>query len=387
MQLKLPVVKVMVDPAGYQQGLQDSNSTFEASAVTPANGSCFEEDFFSSLSELILAVSLHLVEDQSLHALVVCSQSDEQFAVDLCKELIQLGTNAFTARQMGVIDVDTLTDTHIIVPVLSAAFLQWDDSVRVIRSAQRCQKELLPVLRDFAGYTSLMQHPEHMPRVRQVLPYLGSVLNCRNRLPSCSDFEDDKVNNLHKLATALRHMIRSGCRTEEGRLSHRIPKYASLLSGCNLIPSVGDFGDAVGLSDFQVSIQQLRLVLLPRDGCDLNSLPSDNSGGASRVLSVIFICPDESATVLASSIGSCLLGAGPYRVLQGHDDHVTWYSCCNTADVVVPVLNAAFVRGFEVEGQITYAKDCGKRIVPVMQHSKAFWSTMSLGESIPQDLD
>ena len=85
--------------------------------------------------------------------------------------------------------------------------------------------------------------------------------------------------------------------------------------------------------------------------------------------------------MLAQSIQAELLAVGAYRVQrfdENGDDIIGWYSCCDQAEIVIPVLSEGFVRSLEVESQITYAKDCGKRIVPVMLDYQRFWGAMSL---------
>jgi hypothetical protein len=155
-----------------------------------------------------------------------------------------------------------------------------------------------------------------------------------------------------------------------------------------ITPGFGDFE-----SNFENCMKQLCDVVLPRAEAGSIPLPQQQSWFGSihgtttppteplrdTSLDVVFICADDAGKELAKLISEHLVSSGtcvsPCEIECGT---FAWYVQCNTADVVVPVLNSQFVLQVETEGQITYAKDCGKRIVPVMQSFQGFWGVMQL---------
>lgn len=57
-------------------------------------------------------------------------------------------------------------------------------------------------------------------------------------------------------------------------------------------------------------------------------------------------------------------------------DDPTWFARCIDKDICVPILSEAYVMASWCEGKLTFAKDYGKKIVPIMADHKGYQHIM-----------
>lgn len=238
-----------------------------------------------------------------------------------------------------------------------------------------CELAIVPVLFQMASYFEASRsNPLDTDEMLSRKAFLSAVLNRANRVPPNSDFESNWENNLGTLVGALKARTSQEA-TLAYRLRNRVPKYTSILHACHITPHIGSFED-----DYQGNLRELLRVLLPREVMDnLDAALSPRHGLTKesklpRVILTLSSAPTDRqfAQLLCDDLCKAMV---PTELVFAEDPR--WFARCEHNDVCVPLLSEAFVMSSWCEGKLTFAKDYGKRIVPIVVDHEGYERIMS----------
>lgn len=211
--------------------------------------------------------------------------------------------------------------------------------------------------------------------LKRCMPYIKSVLNRANRVPSSSDFDTkihlevtllpdmplsyptcqgsaDLLRSMQVLNEALRTILLADS-SEETRLRIRAGKY-NMSCLPNTLPTVPRTGGSFA-EKYTENMNALNQLLKKEFG--------------EKELAIVLVCCSgcKGALELCDQIVDSLTFGTRHQVYCGmQEDHVPWFEKCVEADVCIVVLSEAFVRDAACESMVTFAKDSRKHIIRVM---------------------
>ena len=141
------------------------------------------------------------VLDTSLHAIVAHTTQDDAVAQRLCRGLIHQGFNAITKTVAHPDWLAECTNKTVVLPVLSAEFLQSINMAEIVEAFESLAAGFLPVLHDMAGWED-----EQTILQCNTAAYACSIINRANRVPACSNFTKNWNGNLTTLCNSLRQV-------------------------------------------------------------------------------------------------------------------------------------------------------------------------------------
>jgi len=201
----------------------------------------------------------------------------------------------------------------------------------------------------------------------QRLPFLASILNRANRVPSMGNFDSDRQRNLQRIVEASRLLL-VGKSTFRDLYAARLPKYRSLLGVLSAVPSwgQGSFDD-----DWTANMEALLGMIHDKVGVE---------EGGNQVPRVVFANPspvwspqtDDIRKRLCAALEAENMEVGPYW-----GDDPLWFHSCLNAQVCMPLLSADFLHSVTCEAKLTFAKDSMKQIIPIVVDDKGYWSCMN----------
>jgi len=385
-QLGMPIVAVQLDSYGWNKVLSepvgeieihggekkpyDTSSTNATLATAykdittvklgdggayPSQTPSFFSDMVSVASEIIKVLPQH--GNPVLYALILTAPEQGEFGKALSQKLKALGLPSAHISSMN--DWTTACATAFsVLPVLSREFLMSETCFDVICATQP-KMDIVPVTFSLANFTKVQRcSPKELavhPGLNERIPYLNSLFNRANRIPPNADFIMDV--HMGQLEHALwRHA--TAANQTEAKFSARVHKINSILGSLPLIPEIGTFETSNDMDTLCRNVLHLD-----------SQVRSPRSRGSAAMVKQVIISHTGSQHGLevAASIRSALetQGVETIHILQKLDDPM-WFSICGQSEVCIALFSGKYVESETAEGQLTYAKDNGLTIVPVV---------------------
>jgi hypothetical protein len=209
------------------------------------------------------------------------------------------------------------------------------------------------------------------PSLKEELPFLRSVLNRCNRIPPNADFSLDDPYNVTQLKTAiLVHGEKD--RSTSNLVVQRVPKYSALLGPhkCHVVPSnLSTFFDNENenVEQLMKNLGRARKRRASVSGPLAGAVAEGAIPESSKKRVIIVHNHIESAQRLVEacrqqSVEAILLKVGDLK----------WYVYCKEIETCLVLLTPEFMRSSWCEGQLTFATDMRKAVIPIVLDEVTF---------------
>jgi len=407
------------EDGGYISTYQELASTEES--MVPRGGD-FQDAFFDNIRELVhkrIAPCLKPYLDTCVHVVILCTDtavSHDQHSWAQALQVTLSTCGSFSKKTFRVCCKEAEWDTpkkwnpRICIPILSAEFLRSPTCYRLMARAQDAGVQFLPVVHRWNEQNGLLWRislaqlmsiigkkkqgspgasrnpliPEEEPvtdaELRRRLPFLASILNCAN-CTNISSFDDNREVNTGKLVCALKELLQAPIAPMQ-ILKNRVRKYRHAVLDTLPVPEAGakfivTNGEHLTALRRRILMQFARVKKVRREswlkpeGDQEHSPTGDGGSGLEERCVILCHSGDKEEVHLAEQVKAALEakcpGEAPIRVeLLKEVADKEWFYLSTCAGVCVPLLSAKLFQSRYCESQLTFARDNGKGMVPVL---------------------
>jgi len=309
-------------------------------------------DFFEDMCRVAKEIIKILPRDDKppIYALILTAPAQFEFGETLMEKLNAHGLAAVHVEDMqGWAARPECERCFSILPVLSQEFWLSVESYQVMQRAHECGMDFVPVTHSLESFCKLQwsswEERALHAGLNERMPYLNSLFNRANRIPPNENF--NMKGHMQQLQDSL-ILHATADRSQQALFAKRVAKMNSLLGTLTLLPTTGSFEPR----------EHMQLV------CD--EVSNDDRRNRSNKVHVIISHAGSALGVEAAQVIHDALSARGHVVYILAEEDPLWFARCEEAQVCIALLSANYLKCSTPEGQLTFAKDNGKLIVPVV---------------------
>lgn len=370
----------------YPERTEFYNKLWPPSSYIPQQGDFEEGDrFFDNCVHLIQQIQAKIAEDPPLVVVAYTQEPREvcDFAETICELFNQEG---FATRRLTAL-TEECNEAAMTLPILSRQCMASEGWYDIVTNAVARHLPILPVTFDLDGYNEITRDcttadaPDVELRVR--LLHLISIFNRANRWPQAAPYTRNLAHNhrvlVERVCSAMTNKVDVGA-----RLQQRVVKYRSMLQKVPQMPTEGSFD-----SSNEMHIRQLISAATDKEIFGMWDTNGDGVVDSAEMQRGL----DGSQKALPKAVVSYAAedahhfmegGEHDFRQLKVQGMQTTilkaedpaWYAKCCDAEICIVVLSEAYVRSDLCEGQLTFAKDYGKRVLGFMLNRESYEAVM-----------